>query len=210
MRFFKLLSDDDIKRCLKSVKAHNFKDGKQTQPSNEMKSNEESINIPDDVRKLITDRFYDTHYVDSVYCPTRVSVNFYNKYEKDDYYNIHVDEFKARPKANNVFFDYGFSVNLDDSYEGGEFLLHTPIGPIARKLQAGEAAVFPIIYPHGVANITEGIRKNIIGWLSSNISYEQSYILHNLFEVGQSISSDNNMFTKVNLIQNYLKKEWSK
>ena len=70
MRFFKLLSDDDIKRCLKSVKAHNFKDGKQTQPSNEMKSNEESINIPDDVRKLITDRFYDTHYVDSVYCPT--------------------------------------------------------------------------------------------------------------------------------------------
>ena len=91
MRFFKLLSDDDIKRCLKSVKAHNFKDGKQTQPSNEMKSNEESINIPDDVRKLITDRFYDTHYVDSVYCPTRVSVNFYNKYEKDDYYNINVD-----------------------------------------------------------------------------------------------------------------------
>ena len=210
MRFFKILSDDDIKKCLKSIKRDNFKDGKQTQPSSEMKKNEESVNIPDEVRRLITDRFYDTHYVDSVYCPTRVSVNFYNKYEKDDYYSIHVDEFKARPKSNNTFFDYGFSVNLDDGYEGGEFLLETPIGQIAKKLQAGEAAVFPIIYPHGVAKVTNGIRKNIIGWLTSNISYEQSYILHNLFEVSVDTKDDQGMFTKVNLIQNYLKKEWSK
>ena len=46
--------------------------------------------------------------------------------------------------------------------------------------------------------------------MSTNISYEQSFILYNLFQVGQTISSDNNMFTKVNLVQNYLKKEWSK
>ena len=210
MRFFKILNKDDIKVCLKSIEQHAFKDGTQTQQTEGMKNNTESLSIPDVVRKLIIDRFYDTHYVDSVYCPTRVSVNFYNKYEKDDFYNIHVDEFKAKPKANNVFFDYGFSINLDDSHEGGEFLLQTPEAQISKKLQAGEAAVFPIIYPHGVGHVTKGTRKNIVGWLSSNISYEQSFILHTLFEVSSSVASDLSMFTKANLIQNYLKKEWSK
>jgi predicted 2-oxoglutarate/Fe(II)-dependent dioxygenase YbiX len=149
--------------------------------------------------------------MDSVYCPTRVSVNFYNQYKKDDYYDLHIDEFKAQPKSNNVFFDYGFSINLEDDYEGGEFILQTPVGQITKKLKAGEMAIFPIIYPHGVAKITKGVRKNIVGWLSTNISYEQSYILHNLYDVSSyMVSVQKDMFTKANLIQNYLKKEWSK
>ena len=211
MRFFKILSEDDIKICSKSIKQHNFEDGIQTQPEEGMKRNTEATNIPDDVRKIVTNRLYDTYYMDSVYCPTRVSVNFYNQYKKDDYYNLHIDEFKAQPKSNNVFFDYGFSINLKDDYEGGEFILQTPVGRIAKKLKAGEMAIFPIIYPHGVDKITEGVRKNIVGWISSNISYEQSYILHNLFEITTYVGStkDKNMFTKANLIQNYLKKEWS-
>ena len=139
-----------------------------------------------------------------------MSVNFYNQYVKDDHYDIHVDEFKARPKSNNTFFDYGFSVNLLDDYEGGEFILQTPMGQIAKKLEAGEIALFPIIYPHGVGNVTSGKRINIIGWMSTNISYEQSFILYNLFQIGQAAKTDISTFTKVNLVQNYLKKEWSK
>ena len=211
MRFFKILSEDDIKICSKSIKQHNFKDGKQTQLEEGMKSNTEATNIPDNVRKIVTNRLYDTYYMDSVYCPTRVSVNFYNQYKKDDYYDLHIDEFKAQPKSNNVFFDYGFSINLEGDYEGGEFLLQTPVGQITKKLKAGEMAIFPIIYPHGVAKITKGVRKNIVGWLSTNISYEQSYILHNLYDVSSyMVSVQKDMFTKANLIQNYLKKEWSK
>ena len=206
MRFFKILNEDDIKVCLKSIKQHNFKDGKRTQSEEGMKSNTEA-----NVRKIVTNRLYDTYYMDSVYCPTRVSVNFYNQYKKDDYYDLHIDEFKAQPKSNNVFFDYGFSINLEDDYEGGEFILQTPVGQITKKLKAGEMAIFPIIYPHGVAKITKGVRKNIVGWLSTNISYEQSYILHNLYDVSSyMVSVQKDMFTKANLIQNYLKKEWSK
>ena len=211
MYFFKILNDDEIKTCIEKLKDYPiFKDGKETQPHSDMKSNVESLNIPDEVRKIITDKLYDTHFMDSVYSPNRVSVNFYNQYTKKDYYSIHVDEFKARPKSNNTFFDYGFSVNLRDDYEGGEFILQTPMGQVARKLEAGEIVLFPIIYPHGVGNITKGKRLNIIGWMSTNISYEQSFILYNLFQVGQAVSSDNGAFTKVNLVQNYLKKEWSK
>ena len=211
MYFFRILNEYEIKTCTEKLKNyHAFSDGKKTQPTSVMKSNTESLNIPDEVRKLITDKLYDTHFIDTVYCPNRVSVNFYNQYVEDDHYDIHVDEFKARPKSNNTFFDYGFSVNLLDEYGGGEFILQTPMGQIAKKLEAGEIALFPIIYPHGVGNITKGKRVNIIGWMSTNISYEQSFILYNMFQIGQAVKADTNMFTKVNLVQNYLKKEWSK
>ena len=211
MYFFRILNEYEIKTCTEKLKNyHAFSDGKKTQPTSVMKSNTESLNIPDEVRKLITDKLYDTHFIDTVYCPNRVSVNFYNQYVEDDHYDIHVDEFKARPKSNNTFFDYGFSVNLLDEYEGGEFILQTPMGQIAKKLEAGEIALFPIIYPHGVGNITKGKRVNIIGWMSTNISYEQSFILYNMFQIGQAVKADTNMFTKVYLVQNYLKKEWSK
>lgn len=211
MYFFKILNADEIKICTEKLKDYSaFSDGKKTQPDSAMKSNTESLNIPDEVRRIITDKLYDTHFMDTVYSPNRVSVNFYNQYVKDDHYDIHVDEFKARPKSNNTFFDYGFSVNLLDDYEGGEFILQTPMGQIAKKLEAGEIALFPIIYPHGVGNVTSGKRVNIIGWMSTNISYEQSFILYNLFQIGQAAASDTTTFTKVNLVQNYLKKEWSK
>jgi len=211
MHYFKILDNKEIDRCVKSIKKHTtLRNGKETQPNSIIKSNTESLNVPDEVRKIITDRLYDTHFVDSVYSPKRVSVNFYNQYVKDDFYNIHIDEFKARPKSNNTFFDYGFSVNLEDDYEGGEFLLQTPMGQVARKLLAGEIVLFPIIYPHGVGNVISGKRTSIIGWLSTDISYEQSFILYNLFQVGQEVKADTTAFTKVNLVQNYLKKEWSK
>ena len=94
------------------IDSNTFKSGEDTAPGlDDVKKNKESKTVPDEVRKLITDKLYDTNYIDSVYCPNRVSVNFYNKYHEDDYYDLHVDEFKATPKANNVFFDYGWSIN---------------------------------------------------------------------------------------------------
>ena len=210
--FIKLLNDQDIEFCLDNINHKTFNNGDKSAPDLEdIKSNSESMGIPDSVRKLITDRLYDTHYIDSVYCPTRVSVNFYNRYKEGDYYDLHVDAFKAQPKSNNIFFDYGWSINLTDDYEGGEFILDTPVGRIGKKLSAGEAVIFPIIYPHGVEKLTEGLRQNIIGWMSSNVSYEQSFMLKNMYEVNQYLmSTQKNMFTKTTLVQTYLKKAWGK
>ena len=137
--------------------------------------------------------------------------NFYNKYQKDDYYDIHVDAFKAMPKSNNVFFDYGFSINLNDDYEGGSFFMNTDVGPVSKQLKSGEAVIFPIIYPHGVAPVTSGTRENILGWLSSNISYEQAFILKNLYDVNVYLrEKDRDTFVSSTLVQTYLKKAWGK
>ena len=211
MFFLKLLEDNEVKDCAKGIRKSKFINGSITQPIKDSKSNTESIGIPDNVRRILTDKFYDNHYIDSVYCPNRVSVNFYNKYVEGDFYDIHVDSFKARPKSNNIYFDYGFSVNLSDDYEGGEFVLQTPLGNIERKLSSGEAVIFPIIYPHGVKRITKGERENIIGWLSSNVTYEQSFLLHTMYEVNTYLMDQNKeMYLKSTLIQTYLKKEWGK
>ena len=209
--FIKLLTKEEAETCYKAIPKDAFKDGNKTQPLENVKKNKESVTVPEEIRKLIINKIYDTHYIDSVYCPNRVSVNYYNQYEEDDHYNLHIDNFKAYPKSNNIFFDYGFSINLSDEYEGGEIYFQTELGSIGRRLEAGEAALFPIIYPHGVQKVTSGKRVNILGWLSSNISYEQAYILKTLYEVNQHISnSDHEAFTKSVLIQNYLKKLWGK
>ena len=211
MFFLKLLEDNEVKDCAKGIRKAKFINGSITQPIKNFKSNTESIGIPENVRRILTNKFYDNHYIDSVYCPNRVSVNFYNKYVEGDFYDIHVDSFKARPKSNNIYFDYGFSVNLSDNYEGGEFVLQTPLGNIERKLSSGEAVIFPIIYPHGVKRITKGERENIIGWLSSNVTYEQSFLLHTMYEVNTYLMDQNKeMYLKSTLIQTYLKKEWGK
>ena len=207
MYFLRLLDLNEVKDCVKGIRKAKFINGSITQPIKNSKKNTESLGIPDNVRKILTDKIYDTHYTDSVYCPNRVSVNFYNKYVEGDFYDIHVDSFKARPKSNNIYFDYGFSVNLSDNYEGGECILQTPLGNIKRKLSSGEAVIFPIIYPHGVKRITKGERENIIGWLSSNVTYEQSFLLHTMYEVNTYLMDQNKeMYLKSTLIQTYLKK----
>ena len=214
MFFIKLLNKKDIDFCLKGIKEVSYVDGAKTQPVNKfykIKQNLQTTHVPEEVRKYLIDLFYRHSYIDSVYCPNRISVNFYNKYQKGDYYNLHVDAFKAMPKSNNVFFDYGFSVNLTDDYEGGEFFLQTDVGPVSFKLAAGEAVVFPIIYPHGVNKVTSGVRENILGWMSSNVSYEQAFILKSLYDVNAYLKDkDKDKFVQSTLVQTYLKKAWGK
>ena len=212
--FLKILNADEVKSCLNRLDVSDKASGKNTQPNVNIKQNTEYLSVPDEVRRIISFKIYDTHFIDSVYCPNRVSLNFYNKYIENDFYSTHVDNFRAVPKSNNVYFDYGFSINLHDDYEGGEMYFITPEGRISKKLDAGEMAIFPIIYPHGVEKITKGERVGLVGWISSNISYEKSFILRNLFEVSMSLDNnlnkDQELTAKANLVQNYLKKEWGK
>jgi PKHD-type hydroxylase len=214
MFFIKLLDEEDVEYCSKGMKELAYQDGSLTQPLNKsykVKQNKQTSSVPEHIRKYLIDIFYNHAYIDSVYCPNRVSVNFYNKYQKGDYYDIHVDAFKAMPKSNNVYFDYGFSINLNDDYEGGNFLIHTDVGPVAKQLKAGEAVIFPIIYPHGVTPVTSGTRENILGWLSSNVSYEQAFILKNLYDVNIYLrDKDKDTFVESTLVQTYLKKLWGR
>jgi len=221
--FLKLLDEEDTVYLRNQLANKKFVDGKKTQAISKLydiKQNKETT-LSDNVRKYLISLLYDNPYIDSVYCPNRVSVNFYNRYVEGDFYDYHIDSFKASPKSNNVFYDYGFSINLNDDYEGGEFVVKTEFGEIGTKLQAGQAAVFPIIFPHKVNKVTKGVRENIIGWFSSNVSYEQFFILKHLQESAMTLTKlmkeddttaevYNELLLNNTLVQNYLKKLWGK
>ena len=205
-----LLTPEEVDFCVKN--SCQMEDGSKSKPLTGSKNNEESTTIPDKVRHLITDKIYNNPFVDSVINPTKVSVNFYNQYKEGGHYDKHIDSFKAEPKTNNTYFDYGFSICLSDDYEGGEFVVDNEIAQIPYKLKAGQVLFFPIIYAHTVAPIKKGIRKAIIGWMSSNVTYEQTYILRNIYDVNMHFvkQNDNEMAVKSTLVQNYLKKLWGR
>ena len=205
-----LLSPEEVDFCIKN--SCQMEDGSKSKPLTGSKNNEESTSVPDKVRHLITNKIYNNPFVDSVINPTRVSVNFYNQYKEGGHYDKHIDSFKAEPKVNNTYFDYGFSICLSDDYEGGEFVVDNEIGQIPYKLKAGQVIFFPIIYAHTVAPMKKGIRKAIIGWMSSNVTYEQTYILRNIYDVNMHFvkQNDNEMAVKSTLVQNYLKKIWGR
>ena len=205
-----LLTPEEVDFCVKNT--CQMEDGSKSKPLTGSKNNEESTNMPDKVRELITQRIYNNPFVDAVINPTKVSVNFYNQYNEGGHYDKHIDNFKAEPKINNTYFDYGFSICLNSDYDGGEFIVDNEIGQIPYKLQAGQVLFFPIIYAHTVAPIKKGSRKAIIGWMSTNVSYEQTYILRNIYDVNMHFIKENNnqMAVKSTLAQNYLKKLWGK
>ena len=221
--FLKLLDKEDTIYLRNQLANKKFVDGKKTQAISKLydiKQNKETI-VPERVRKHLIDLLYNNSYIDSVYCPNRISVNFYNRYTEGDFYDYHIDSFKASPKSNNVFYDYGFSINLNDDYEGGEFVVKTEAGEIGTQLQAGQAVIFPIIFPHKVGKVTKGVRENIIGWFSSNVSYEQFFILKHLQESAMTLTKlmkedddtaevYNELLLNNTLVQNYLKKLWGK
>ena len=76
---------------------------------------------------------------------------------------------------------------------------------------AGEIAVS---FPLYILTSTKGLRaahEKHYWWFSSNVTYEQSFILKNLYEVNASLmTTDKEMFVKSTLVQTYLKKLWGK
>lgn len=60
------------------------------------------------------------------------------------------------------------SLNLNDSFKGGEFVFDSRDGNLEQYVQGtGDAIVFPsnFIFPHKVNKITEGTRYALIGWM---------------------------------------------
>ena len=215
--FYKLLTDEDVEFCRKHQAKRHFVDGKNTQKLSkfyDIKQNKETT-ICEAVHERVSDIFTQSPFTKSVYCPLEVRTQIYNRYTVGDFYDFHVDPFRS--SNDNMRYNYGFSICLSNEYEGGEFVIRSDVGEFGHQLQAGEVVIFPVIYPHKVAPITSGIRECLIGWFSSNISYEQSYILRNVQEVARIHTTlvDNDpselnkeLLIKTALIQNYLTTEW--
>lgn len=87
-------------------------------------------------------------------------------YETNNYkvgYDFHKD-FGSSVTERHI----SISLNLNDSFEGGEFVFDLGNGSLEQYVQGtGDAVVFPsnFIFPHRVNKITKGTRYALIGWV---------------------------------------------
>ena len=216
---FRLLTDESVAFCRKQLEFVSYADGKKTQKLStlyDVKENAETT-VQGKLKKYLSTIFSSNTTISNIYNPKIVNWFAVNKYSVGDFYGFHVDPFEN--PTDNGWYDYGFSISLDSDYEGGELVIDGEAGQVAYKLQAGEIAVFPVMYPHSVNEVTKGTRQNIIGWFSSNISFEQAYMLKHLNDVVQiskglvtdnSSPSNKDLLIKSVLLQKYIRKEWSK
>ena len=216
---FRLLTDESVAFCRKQLEFVSYADGKKTQKLStlyDVKENAETT-VQGKLKKYLSTVFLTNTTISNIYNPNIVNWFAVNKYSVGDFYGFHVDPFEN--PTDNGWYDYGFSISLDSDYEGGELVIDGEAGQVAYKLQAGEIAVFPVMYPHGVNKITKGTRQNIIGWFSSNISFEHSYMLKQANDIVQmsknlvkkdSEDINKNLLIKSVLLQKYIRREWSK
>ena len=215
---YQILSDEDLALVQKEVSSkQKFVSGKNTQQLSKIyniKNNKETV-LPEKIQKHIQDIFLKGNLIKSIYAPTKVVARIYNKYIENDFYDYHIDPFQS--STEKMLYNYGFTICINDEYEGGEFVIKTNIGEAGFQLTAGQGLIFPVIYPHKVTPITSGTRESIIGWFSSNITYEQSYILQSLFEAIQielkliKINKQEmfkELLQKTSLVQSYLTTKW--
>ena len=80
------------------------------------------------------------------------------RYETGQFYKVHTDSFKAKPRAVSCSFI------LNDGYEGGEFAFFDK--EVVIKAPKGAVVMFPsnFMYPHEILPVTNGTRYSAITW----------------------------------------------
>lgn len=87
------------------------------------------------------------------------------KYEVGGKYEVHTDSYQEFHRELTCI------VNLNDDYEGGDFVFYNPNGKeIIKevKTQKGQIIFFPSnhLFPHAVTPITKGVRYSLVIWLA--------------------------------------------
>ena len=93
----------------------------------------------------------------------------YTVYNKDDYYNWHIDKGQIYPNRRERKISF---LILNDEYNGGplEFGLTTPKDNVSGQfyetdLKKGDMVVFTSFVWHRVKPVESGIRKSLVGWI---------------------------------------------
>jgi PKHD-type hydroxylase len=115
----------------------------------------------------------------------------FSRYDSGMQYGAHIDNaLMGRQHGEAARSDVAFTVFLSDptSYDGGELVIESPLGPQEVKLAAGEAVVYPASTLHRVAEVTRGQRFVAAGWAQSLIrDPAQREILYDLERVKRSL-----------------------
>ena len=130
-------------------------------------------------------------------CPYRIFSPHIHRYvAPDGEYGWHVDSPTAGGGTHRM--DISYTVMVNDDYEGGELVLHTPIGMrYITGLKAGDAIFYPCDYIHKVAPVTKGYRLVANGWIHHSVrDFQKRSILYHIDEVRNTLIKQSYKYEK--------------
>ena len=131
-----------------------------------------------------------------------------SRYRPGMSYGSHVDDAMMQGKRT----DLSFTLYISDAqtYAGGELVIEGNDGDSAIKLAAGSVVVYPTTSLHHVAEVTQGERIVVVGWIRSYIRNAEQREM--LFDLDQTIaalqSADQAILNRVLKTRNNLLRMW--
>ncbi len=167
------------------------------------------------INQLVIPKLYAHPSFQSMAMPSKVSAAFISRCSPGMYYGEHIDNPIMGNQGARYRSDLAITVFLSspESYEGGELTIHSTFGPMAVKLAAGAAVVYPASSLHEVTPVTEGERIVCALWAQSMIrDAHQRELLHELDEARRALllSTPNaKVTTKVEQVYANLLRMWA-
>ncbi|CCQ74867.1 Fe2+-dependent dioxygenase [Magnetospira sp. QH-2] len=178
VRIPKLLNDQALARIDEILAEAPFIDGKKTagaqaqKVKNNLQMDRENTPDAKEVEGLIAQAVSRHPLIRTMAMPVRVMAPMIARYEVGMGYGIHSDNPFIGGKAGELRSDLSCSVFLSDpdSYEGGDLVAMTDLGPQKIRLPRGDAVIYPTGTLHEVTAVTSGVRLAAVTWMQSRIA----------------------------------------
>lgn len=188
-----LLTAAELSQIDELLKGASFSDGKLTASlaAKEVKNNlqvEAGSEVLAQVQAIINGALQQSPLFNIAALPRHIYPFLISKYTTGKYYGWHVDS----PVMGNppIRTDLAMTIFLCDpgTYEGGELIIQSDMGPIPFKPAEGDAVLYPCQYLHCVNEIKSGERVAAVTWIQSNVKdAEQRQILFQLNQVHSAL-----------------------
>lgn len=181
-RVFRILTRAEAETCNATLCNLPFTDGKVTAYglARDVKNNLQYAREAREVTELdsLLLRAFSRHSeFQSAALPRGLMLFTYNRYDVGMEYGPHVDNSLMGDPAlgPRTRTDMSFTLFLcpPDTYDGGELVIDSPLGPQEIKLDAGEAIVYPSGSVHWVNPVRRGVRLAAVSWIQSIVPDER-------------------------------------
>jgi PKHD-type hydroxylase len=171
-----LLKPSEVKEIVDDLETADFVDGSATagRKARQVKSNlqlEEGTAEQQKLSAMVFQALQDHPEIAMAVIPHRISPILFNRYDAGMEYGWHMDNAVRRGRGGTLRTDVAITVFLSDpsTYQGGELVIETEIGPQPVKLDAGDAVVYSATALHRVNPIESGTRLAAVAWIESLI-----------------------------------------
>lgn len=172
-----VLSQEELVAAQTTLGSIPWKDGRSTagQTARAVKDNQQAdLKTKEGVqlRKVLADTVLQHPVIAAASRPRRISAVMVSRTSGGGHYGRHVDNAFIGQGETRLRTDLSFTLFLNEpeSYDGGELVLHSPMGEQAVKLPAGGLVLYPTSDIHEVRQVTRGERLVAVGWIESSIA----------------------------------------